>query len=406
MKIRQNKKYTEIAIYVVITVVTIYILSKVADNSGSILKTLGKWLGILAGILAPLIAGFIMYYLLIPLVKFFQEKLGKLAFYKKRNKTPRGMAVAVTLLIIAVTLIAGLSVLISSLTHQASLINLDDLTKLVESLADSLKGMYLYLENWLNKMNIASDQLKQAVQSLTTWLGDFAANIGNNLTNSVSNLTGFFANAIFAIILCIYFLLDDERLARYWDGVLKALTPHKFYEQFHVALDDADYVFSGYIRGQMIDACLMAIMISIALSIIPVRYSVVIGILSGIGNLIPYVGPVIAYVLTAAICLIDGDLTKLVIAVVVLFVIQTIDGNVINPRLLSQNTDVHPMLVIIALLFGSSIGGILGMLLAVPVAALIKIWFDRFIGLMNEKRKQRKEQEDIMTEELEQAENK
>ena len=130
---------------------------------------------------------------------------------------------------------------------------------------------------------------------------------------------------------------------------------------------------TGYIRGQLIDAIIMAVLISAALSLVGVKYAVIIGILSGIGNLIPYVGPVIAYGSTILVCLVTGDLRRLLVAVIVIFLIQTIDGNVINPRLLSSNIDVHPMLVIAALIVGGALGGIVGMLFAVPVAAFIKI---------------------------------
>jgi len=117
-----------------------------------------------------------------------------------------------------------------------------------------------------------------------------------------------------------------------------------------------------------------------ALSVVGVKYAVIIGVLSGIGNLIPYLGPVVAYGSTILVCLLSGDLRRLLVALVVLFLIQTVDGNVINPRLLSSSIDVHPMLVIAALIIGGSAGGLVGMLFAVPVAAFLKIQFDKVIA--------------------------
>ena len=110
-----------------------------------------------------------------------------------------------------------------------------------------------------------------------------------------------------------------------------------------------------------------------------VPFAVIIGILTGIGNLIPYVGPIVAYGSTILVCLVHFDIQKLIIAVIVICIIQTIDGNVINPRLLSHSISVHPMLVIASLIVGGAAGGIVGMLLAVPVAGLMKLYFDRFI---------------------------
>ena len=95
--------------------------------------------------------------------------------------------------------------------------------------------------------------------------------------------------------------------------------------------------------------------------------------------MIPYFGPFIAYGGSIVVCLISGEFTKLIIALIALFVIQAIDGNIIGPKLLSHSIKIHPLLVIISLIFGSSIGGLFGMLLAVPIGALIKVIFMRYI---------------------------
>lgn len=129
------------------------------------------------------------------------------------------------------------------------------------------------------------------------------------------------------------------------------------------------------------DAFVMMVLISIVLSVVGVKFAVVIGIFAGIGNLIPYVGPFVAYVSTALVCLLDSDWKKLVVAIILLLIVQTIDGNLIGPRLLSSSIHIHPLLVVVSLFFGSAIGGLLGMLLAVPVGALIKVLFNRMIDL-------------------------
>ncbi len=100
----------------------------------------------------------------------------------------------------------------------------------------------------------------------------------------------------------------------------------------------------------------------------------------------PYLGPFIAYGGSAIVCLINGQYSELLIAVIALFIVQTLDGNIIQPKLLSQSIQIHPVLVIISLIFGNAIGGLLGMLLAVPVGALIKVLFVRYIDYRLEKK--------------------
>jgi predicted PurR-regulated permease PerM len=135
----------------------------------------------------------------------------------------------------------------------------------------------------------------------------------------------------------------------------------------------------------------MMAIISLTLSVIGVKFGVIIGILAGIGNLIPYCGPFVAYFSTVLVCVINGQYRELIIAVIALFIVQAIDGNVIAPKLLSHSIQIHPVLVIISLIFGNAIGGLLGMLLAVPVGALIKVLFVRYINHRLEK----KEEEEI-----------
>ena len=105
----------------------------------------------------------------------------------------------------------------------------------------------------------------------------------------------------------------------------------------------------------------------------------IIGICMGLGNLIPYFGPIVGYAAIVIACLPSGNIVKMIIGMAIIAVIMFIDGNIINPKLLSENVDVHPLLVVAALLGGGVLGGIAGMLIAVPTAALLKLQFDRHL---------------------------
>ena len=136
-------------------------------------------------------------------------------------------------------------------------------------------------------------------------------------------------------------------------------------------------------------------MSAVILFIAKVPYGILIGVLIGVGNLIPYIGPVVGYAAVILICLVTGQFDKLIIGVVLVAVIMFVDGNIINPRLLSQNVEVHPLLVIAALIAGGVIGGIVGMLIAVPTAAFIKLHFDRFLDKREQNRLAESSRDDI-----------
>ena len=183
---------------------------------------------------------------------------------------------------------------------------------------------------------------------------------------------------LFAIIFSVYFLYDDS-IATYWSGVVDAFSSAETRAKIAAFAVDADRVFSGYIRGQSMDALLVGVMVSIAMLIARIPYALVIGILTGIGNLVPYVGPVVGFGSLIIVSLAEGSISKLIIGAVILAAVMFIDGNVINPKMLSSNVEVHPVLVIVALIAGGNIGGVVGMLVAVPVAALLKLQFEKYV---------------------------
>lgn len=374
-----NPHYTQISMYVILTAIVIFILSRVADHAGDIFMGIGRGLHWLWGILKPLVIGFFFAYLLFPLRNFFIRRFSRMKWFEKRHSDGRGVAVALTVLIALGAVALLLGVVVSTFSHEITVMHVDDITAMVSSFAKTLKDFVNNIGNWLESFNISSTQVRDALNNVTSAANSYVARIGNQIVSSLSGIVGFFSSLIFAIIFMIYFLLDSTNLYRYWGRVVRAFAGKHNLRWARQFLADADQVFSGYIRGQLMDALFMLVVVSIALSLVGVRFAVIIGILTGVGNLIPYVGPFVAYGSTILVCLMNGDFEKLIIALIVIFVIQTIDGNVINPKFLSQSINIHPMLVIVALLVGSAIGGILGMLMAVPIAGLLKLQFERLV---------------------------
>jgi predicted PurR-regulated permease PerM len=231
----------------------------------------------------------------------------------------------------------------------------------------------------LAKANIESAGIEEYIKDAAMSLVNILSEGAQKAVKYISNISGFITNLVVTCVIIIYLLLDGRRVLSYISKVCKALLTEKQNKTLRTFVNDVDTVFSGYIRGQFTDAFVIMILIGIGLSIIGIEYAILIAILAGLGNLIPYVGPFIAYGGVILSSIIDGDMKTFIIAMIFLLIIQTIDGNVIGPKLLSNSIEVHPMLVVIFILFGSAIGGLMGMLFAVPVGALIKVIFVRFV---------------------------
>ena len=368
-----------VARYAVLALVVSYICARIADHMGGILQAAARAAGMAGMLLQPLFWGFVLAYVLLPLEKMCERRLRGIPPFNKKGARRRGPAVAITMAGVLLALLALLSVVVSAVTRSLKIASLADLVDMVRSFAQTFQNFAQTIMDSLAEYSISSEEVSAAVREIGQRLAGFTGGLGSGLAGRVTQIGGFLTGALFAVIFAVYFLMDRENLGRYWSRVLLAVGGKKARRTFRVLTKDADAVFSGYIRGQLIDALIMAVLVSASLSLIGVHYAVIIGILSGIGNLIPYVGPVVAYGSTILVCLVSGDLRRLLAALIILFIIQTLDGNVINPRLLSNTVDIHPMLVIAALIIGGSVGGVVGMLFAVPVAAFLRIQFDRII---------------------------
>jgi len=388
-KERINKKYMQVSLYVIITVVIIYSLSLMVKNAPIILHILLEKIQWFLRVIKPLIFGFVFAYLMDPIVDFFEKKYQNLKKVKGFRKivAPRTWAAFTSVLLLCIVVLGLFSFLVFTVTDQLRLANFDDIVKLGQLYMKSFKDFYNAILTKMNDLNIQSQDFKQYVENATTFLLNKAMGFADATVNSITNMSGYLTTFIFSFIIGFYFMIDGKLFISYIKKVSRALISVNANKKITNIMHDLDQVFSGYIRGQLTDATVMMLLISIVLSAIGVKFAVLIGICAGIGNLIPYFGPIVAYVGTTIVCLMNGDIKRLIIALIALFLIQTIDGNIIGPKLLSKSIQIHPLVIIVSIIFGSALGGFLGMLLAVPIGAYIKLVFSRFINHRLEQKK-------------------
>ena len=344
-----DKKYTKIALYAVGTVILSFLLCTLISLSGGFFRKLFHIIGL---VLKPFIAGGILAYLFEPLVQWLEKKL----------KIARPIAVFGTLVIIVLLVISLLFIAVAFITNQVQEINFSDIGALIGDFSVQLNDIWARIQDWFVNHDINIGKITGGV------------------TGFISGITGAASDIFFAVIFSIYFLLDSKSISGYWDRVRVLFVKPSTRDKVHDILMDADKCFSGYIRGQFLDALLVGVVTLAAMAICGVPYPFVIGFLTGLGNLIPYVGPIVGFVTLVIVCVIEAAWGKLLIGGIVLAVILVLDGNLINPKLLSSSIEIHPLLVFAAMTAGSAVGGLLGMLVAVPIAALLKIRFDKYIA--------------------------
>lgn len=147
--------------------------------------------------------------------------------------------------------------------------------------------------------------------------------------------------------------------------------------------DRTNEIFFNFIAGQVLDGFVVGIITSIAMSIMGVKYAVPLGFMIGLFNLIPYFGAIIAVVIAALITFLTGGLTQAILMVVVVTILQQIDANIINPKIIGNSLEISPLLVIFAVTVGGAYMGVWGMFLAVPIIAVIKLFITDYIEYKN-----------------------
>jgi predicted PurR-regulated permease PerM len=218
--------------------------------------------------------------------------------------------------------------------------------------------------------------LHRAVEALPTTIGSY---VQQHTTLLIGNLLGMLVSvlalaAIFVAIpvASIYMLVEAETVKRTFLGML----PEKRRDRMKNVLSELDDVFGGFVRGQMLIALTVGIMVTAMLALFRVPYALLIGVWAGIADIIPYLGALAGAVPAVAIALLTNGVADAALVIAGFTVINQLEGNVIAPRVVSRAVNVSPLAVIFGLLIGGELFGVVGMLVAVPVVGALRVFID------------------------------
>jgi len=183
------------------------------------------------------------------------------------------------------------------------------------------------------------------------------------------------ATIIIVPVLSAYLLLDAENVRRQFLSLFKP----RARVRVNALIDDVDKVVGGFIRGQLIDGAIVGLMIGVMLAIMHVPYALLIGVSAGILNFIPYAGAIVGFVPSVLLALAVNGPTNALIVAGLFAVIQQVDGNFVAPRVLKDNVGLSPLYIILAILIGTELFGLPGTILAVPLAAMLRVFREHFL---------------------------
>jgi predicted PurR-regulated permease PerM len=374
VKIEWNKKYTTIAVYacavMAITVLFVFL--------GINIKSVGDYLNGFIKLLNPLIIGFIIAYLLNPLMQSCEHGLARVTDRKKPHPLIRRILALITTYIVYTVIIALIMALV--------------IPQVAASYNDLMGKMTYYtssLESFIKKLTIAFPFID--MDKLLTYLNGWVSNSYTLIQNVTPYITGFFAalvdqlkNAFFGIVISVYFLFSKEKLAAQSKKLMYAFLPQKSGDSVISFLNFTDDTFGGFIIGKLLDSLIIGVLTFIVLALLDMPYYQLISVIIGVTNIIPFFGPFIGAIPSAFIIFI-ADPLKALWFIIVIIVIQQIDGNIIGPKILGETTGLSSLGVIVAITVMSGLLGVAGMFIGVPLFALLYIGFKRLLNHRIEK---------------------
>ena len=182
-----------------------------------------------------------------------------------------------------------------------------------------------------------------------------------------------------SVIVSVYILLERDQIIRFLKSLTKRLFKERTYNIIVNYFDQTNNIFFHFISSQLLDGIIVGIITSIAMQIMGVKYAILLGFMIGLFNLIPYFGAIIAVIIAAIITIFTGGFNQAIWMVIVVTILQQIDANIINPKITGNSLKISPLLVIFAVTVGGAYFGVLGMFLAVPIIAVLKLLIEDYI---------------------------
>ncbi|WP_316631606.1 AI-2E family transporter [uncultured Ruminococcus sp.] len=337
-------------------------------------------------VLAPIIIGLVLAYIIDPVAKFFETKV----FVKLKKENLRRTLSAVIALVLVLSL---LTLFIGTL--------IPNLISSISMLMDNADTYYATIEKAVNQINSLGFGLHidlSAIEaSIRNWLGDFVNNLSQNLSSILSttkNIGAVLLNILIGVILAIYILFSKKYLLSGLQRLRKAIYTPKQYESDTRFWNRCHDIFTQYIGCNIIDALIIGISNAIFMLILGMPYVPLVSFVVGIANLIPTFGPIIGGAVGALVLVLVKPSYALWFLIFTVG-IQILDAYVIKPRLFSSSIGLAPVWTLIAITVGGNLFGILGILLAIPVAAILTFIYDeRFIPWLEKKSKARAAKEE------------
>lgn len=338
------------------------------------LNDISKIIRTIMGILKPVFYGLAIAYLLNPVVKYVDRKLVPVLEKKvgsgKAKKLSRAAGVLSALILLVVLVVALLNMLLPELYSS--------IRDLIYTLPDQMTDMGNKITSLQDEKTTTGLLIKTLVEqgsdALEKWLKDDLLRQTNalmsGLTAGVINVVKEFMNIVIGLIISTYVLFSKETFAKQGKKIIYAMMNTEHANLTLHLFKKSNEIFGGFIIGKIIDSAIIGVLCFIGLSILNMPYVLLVSVIVGVTNVIPFFGPYIGAIPSAILILLE-DPVKGLYFIIFILVLQQLDGNVIGPKILGNSTGLSAFWVVFAILLGGGLFGFVGMILGVPTFAVI-----------------------------------
>ena len=382
MKRLLENKHARLMFMIFIVGALLIIFNQIVGNY----ESFSEGVGTIKTIVSPFIYGFVMAYLLSPIynatVRGLYKLLGK---YFKNKQRLFSFCKLVASVVAVVCLIGAVAGLIALIVPQV----IESLTGILKSLPQRLTQLSALFNDITSKMDnkrlamkmseiyaqVQTNLIELAQTKLLPGMGTLVGQVSTQVLLTLKTMM----NVMIGVMACVYMLNSKERFQGQFKKVILATLPKEKAEAVFDFAKFTNRTFGGFINGKIIDSIIIGIICFILMEIFGFPYPILISAIIGITNVIPFFGPFIGAIPAAIIILLVSPIHALYFLVLI-FVLQQVDGNIIGPAILGNTTGIASFWVLFSIVIGGGLFGFIGMVLGVPVFAIIYYYFSRSIN--------------------------
>lgn len=383
MKIPLDKKYLKYSLYASLAIIIPIVFFLLLYNIASLYKVImGIWTW-LRMILSPFIIGAFAAYILNPGVRWFEQRMyGQLKYFNDRRTVNRLLSIATVYLI----LLGFFTMLLVFVAPQIS----NNIGEISRRIPDYINIAIEWIEYWTEDIGLENiynftGSIEKNIRNVFNTTGQILDYLLNNILYSIIGITSGVLNFILGLIISFYMLSDKESFKIAIEKFLRLIMSEKKVDKIKDFGREADDLFGKFIVGKSLDSFIIGVLCLIGLRIMGIKYALLLSVIVGITNMIPYFGPFIGGVPVVIITFFDSPM-KAVWVVIFIFALQQFDGMILGPKILGESVGLRPIWIIFSIIVGGKLAGVLGMFLGVPICAILRLLVIRFVDQQLQKK--------------------